>query len=1680
MSRVRIQITLLATSIALLLGLASLSAGQMPHAPASAAGQSHTQLSDGRWLLLGGDGPQGRLNAAIMFDPVSGLSIILPRRMIEPRAWHSATVLADGTVLVVGGHGAAGLLGSAERFDPATETFSPVEGVVLAPRAAHTATLLTDGRVLLAGGEGPGGSLQRRAEVWDVERGVVVPVRGLGPHTDHTATLLGDGTVLLSGKSIDGSPSNELFDPGTDAAAEPSPSSSSAAIEVREVRPGDRATDVPVDAIVTLRLSQPVARDNIDQHVELSGPFGKIAAHLVVAEGGRLLFVRPDSVLDSLNTYTVTLSTISNVAGTSEAAGSWRFTTGASDRNATLESELWTPRGDGPSAWRTNLPPSPWQQLPPLQAAAGVSAVAGQVLRLNGRPLADVTLDIDGHVAHTDGTGRFLVVLDQVDARHEELWVDGRSANHGQITYGTYEIGVPVRAGVTIALPYTIWMPVLDTAHAVSIPSPVSGEMIISTPKIPGLELRLPAGTVIRDHDGQVVRSVTITPVPLDRPPFPLPSGVEVPLYFTVQPGGAYVHVYGNSSAKGGRLIYPNGLKLPPQMRMDFWRYQPEEAKWSVYGQGRVTPNRAQVIPDPGVEFYEFTGAMVGGPGLAQSTNPSNGNPNGRDGDPVDLSTGLFVLEATDIVIADVVPLVLTRTYRPGDARSRAFGIGASHPYDVFLVGDTFPYTFQDLILADGARIHFNRISPGTEWTQAVYEHTESSTVWYKAQISWNGDGWNLTRPDGTLWVFQEGFGATRPQETAILSMRDKFGNVVAITRDSNANVTRVESPSGRFITFIYDSTFRITQVQDNIGRSITYEYDGGGRLWKVHDAEQGLSEYTYDSLHRMLTAKNARGIVYLTNIYDSNDRVTSQTIAGRGTFTFAYTLDASGRVMQVDVTNPRNITTRTALNASGYTTSVTQAFGTSLQRTTTLSRQAGTNLIASMLDALNHRTDFTYNAFGDMLTVTRLAGTANAVTTTYTYEPQFHQPASVANSLGHSWTLSYDTTGRLTGMTDPLSHTWNVVLNAAGQPVSITDPLQHNWRADYSQGQLSVLTSPRGARWVAYNDGAGRMASVQDPNSQIVKASLDRLDRPTTVENAQGGQVAVTYDGNSNILSVSDALTHAVSFTYDDADRVVSRIDQNSVSDTYIYDGNDNPASATDRRGQTTSYQYDALDRLSLVTFQDGSTISYSHDAVNRLLTVTDSANGNIAREYDGLDRLTKETTPEGVVDYTYDQAGRRQTMTVSGQPTVTYSYDDDDRLIGITQAAITVALGYDEANRRASIIYPNGIVSTATYDGEGHVLEISYASNGNTIGNLTYTYDGLGRRTAIGGTWARTTLPAPLSSASYDAANRPTTWSGVALSHDPNGSVTNDGQLNYVWNARHQLIGVTGATNGTFLYDGVGRRRSKTVAGVTASFVYDGLTSIQELGAGGNPTTNVLAGLGLDESFVRVDGSSLSTLLNDGLGSTVALADQTGAIQTQYTYGAFGASAATGTASSSAVQFTGREHDGSALYYYRSRYYQTTLQRFTSEDPIGFGGGDINLYAYAQNDPISKTDPTGLATMLAPRGTFPACERMRSSHNPPLWDRIRCALEQGAIFPSPLTAIEAGAATLAEQLAIEEAMGGAGIRIMEGRVADPRFPEGLYAKMHYVHEGLNGQNIVVHYWQEILTGIGVGFKIK
>lgn len=123
---------------------------------------------------------------------------------------------------------------------------------------------------------------------------------------------------------------------------------------------------------------------------------------------------------------------------------------------------------------------------------------------------------------------------------------------------------------------------------------------------------------------------------------------------------------------------------------------------------------------------------------------------------------------------------------------------------------------------------------------------------------------------------------------------------------------------------------------------------------------------------------------------------------------------------------------------------------------------------------------------------------------------------------------------------------------------------------------------------------------------------------------------------------------------------------------------------------------------------------------------------------------------------------------------------------------------------------------------------------------------------------------------------------------------------------------------------------------------------------------STEYQNGPGIDNKLRSKTGGTANYFLADHLGSTNALTDSNGAITSQASYDGFGNQTGSLT---TRYGFTGRERDDfTGLQFSRARFYDGTLGRFISEDPIGFAGGDVNLYGYVWNNPLHFVDPFGL----------------------------------------------------------------------------------------------------------------------
>jgi YD repeat-containing protein len=292
-----------------------------------------------------------------------------------------------------------------------------------------------------------------------------------------------------------------------------------------------------------------------------------------------------------------------------------------------------------------------------------------------------------------------------------------------------------------------------------------------------------------------------------------------------------------------------------------------------------------------------------------------------KDADPVDLGTGLYIRSNTDLDLKDSIPIQFTRVYRNADPRSRAFGVGASNSYEMFIVGDSAKFSYVELILADGSRLHYNRISPGQDFASAVFEDTNDPTEFYRSRIRWNGNGWTVELQDGSSYKLRACNGNSKPGQCGVVEFRNAKGEVLQVVRERNGNVSRIVSPTGKWVGLTYDSQDRITRADDSLGRSVQYSYDDEGRLVKALMATGKVFTYQYDSQNRMTGAWE--GPERILNSY-AGDRCVRQTWWHNGKphlFLFKYAVTAQGQIRETDVKEPNGTLRRVMFDTNGYQT---------------------------------------------------------------------------------------------------------------------------------------------------------------------------------------------------------------------------------------------------------------------------------------------------------------------------------------------------------------------------------------------------------------------------------------------------------------------------------------------------------------------------------------------------------------------------------------------------------------------------------------------------------------------------------------------------------------------------------------------------------------------------------------
>jgi RHS repeat-associated protein len=321
-------------------------------------------------------------------------------------------------------------------------------------------------------------------------------------------------------------------------------------------------------------------------------------------------------------------------------------------------------------------------------------------------------------------------------------------------------------------------------------------------------------------------------------------------------------------------------------------------------------------------------------------------------------------------------------------------------------------------------------------------------------------------------------------------------------------------------------------------------------------------------------------------------------------------------------------------------------------------------------------------------------------------------------------------------------------------------------------------------------------------------------------------------------------------------------------------------------------------------------------------------------------------------------------------GVATSAYGYDALGRLTQLNHVSANKTLAayqlrYD-AKSRLTQLQSNDGVSTYGYDANDQITGVDHSYQRDEV----YTYDATGNRVDKGYNTTKNNQLHSDGKFNYHYDKQ-----GNLIRKQERGTGE---ETEYTWDYRNRLTQVTVKRKGKvveqvgYTYDAFDRRISKTVDAdgegkatpETEYFVYDGEHIALVFDEQGRQTHRYLYGPQIDQILAdEVATGEVRWALTDHQGTVRDVIDSQGNVLNHISYDSFGNVT---NESNPNVDFrfgyTGREFDEeTGQYYYRARYYDAGVGRFISEDPLGFGAGDANLYRYVGNSPTNYTDPTG-----------------------------------------------------------------------------------------------------------------------
>lgn len=762
---------------------------------------------------------------------------------------------------------------------------------------------------------------------------------------------------------------------------------------------------------------------------------------------------------------------------------------------------------------------------------------------------------------------------------------------------------------------------------------------------------------------------------------------------------------------------------------------------------------------------------------------------------------------------------------------------------------------------------------------------------------------------------------------------------------------TRYQGPDGVYDTLTknIDATYTYTlKVKKD---KTTQNFNAQGRLVNIEDRNNNTITFTYDADGNLtiVTDPNSKNITLVYN--DNADKKVIRINLPDGRYaSFAY--DVNFNLLQS--TNTKGATSSFTYDSAGCITTIT----TPHQGTTTITYSTGVEgyAIESITDSLGNKRQYGTYESGSQV---RILDSFNRATLYNNNSDRYTE--SIATASGNKVTFEYDSSGNRSKITD-------------------------------SQGNATLL---------AY-DGRGNVTSITDPLNNTISFTYDTNDNPTQSVDSKGNTYSFVYDANSNLSETRDPDNRLTSFTYNNSGQLTRVTDAASGVREFTYDSSGNLSKMTDPLGKMTSYGYDSLGKLISLTDPKGNAFSYEYDGVDHLIKVNypDAAAVNytynccnlieaqdkfdsLKFSYDALGRVKSFINYNNkAISYAYDSEDNLITLTYPDNKSVNYEYDSDNRLIKVTDWLGNITQYSYDAKGKLSFSVSPGLLTIYKYDASGRLIKlINYNSNTLAItSGFEFSLDSLGNRTSTK-RYLPLNIPGfnlPSATYSYNSANQLVLATERTFEYDDNGNLikveVTDSQspvTSLAYDSDNRLTSYTQAlTNLSFAYDSLGNRISKTQNSSVTKYIVDpnrNLPSVlAETGTSGNITVYYVYGLGL---ISKIIGSNAYFYQYDGLGSTAALTDKTGAVKNKYAYDDFGNLAANSAETiSNPFKYVGKfgvMTDLPDLLYMRARYYGPSIGRFITKVALKMNARNfnqpLNQYLYTDNNPINRITPEG-----------------------------------------------------------------------------------------------------------------------